>query len=429
MDKTPIVTISYKELPTTSDSSGEVAPSSPSAALLERIGLAFGDSPESLGILAVTDVPGFPALRNRLLPLARSLAEDLSPDELDEVTVPASGYQVGWSHGKEKVEGDKFDVGKGSFYANPLTDDLLGAVKDRRARPRRAKGKPDENERGGCSDTVAGIDDGVPEEELERVATANPAFFAPNVWPSKSLPEMEGAAKEMGRLVQDVGRRVAMLCDEYVAGKCPGYARGKLEAVLTNSLCCKARLLHYFAAEKLAGQASDVDGGTKDEDVRDTDFSDWCGWHNDHGSLTGLVPAVYLDGDGRPVDCPDPSAGLYIKSRSGKLVRADVPPSALAFQVGETAQVHTGGVLQATPHAVRGCRAGRGEGVTREAFAVFMEPEYHGDMCIPAGKTVEDTQRIDAEKHLPSSVKTLRSRWKPGMNFGEFSDATFAAFH
>ena len=81
----------------------------------------------------------------------------------------------------------------------------------------------------------------------------------------------------------------------------------------------------------------------------DTDFSDWCGWHNDHGSLTGLFPALYME-NGQIIDCPDSRSGLYIKSRSGELVHAKLPPNSLAFQCGETMQVHTGGLLQATPH-------------------------------------------------------------------------------
>ena len=56
-------------------------------------------------------------------------------------------------------------------------------------------------------------------------------------------------------------------------------------------------------------------------------------------------------------------------------------------------------------------------------------PRYHGDMDIPKGKTIEDAQQKEAERYLPSSVRTLRSRWKPGMNFGAFSDATFASFY
>jgi len=58
-----------------------------------------------------------------------------------------------------------------------------------------------------------------------------------------------------------------------------------------------------------------------------------------------------------------------------------------------------------------------------------MEPEYDGDMNMPPGKKVEDAQNRDAEKFLPETVQPLRLRWREGMNFGEFSNATFAAFH
>jgi hypothetical protein len=80
-----------------------------------------------------------------------------------------------------------------------------------------------------------------------------------------------------------------------------------------------------------------------------------------------------------------------------------------------------------TDIAVRGCKGVRN--ISRETFAVFMEPEYHTPMNLPVGRTLEDTQCIESEKYLPSNTRTLRSRWKLGMNFGEFSNATFAAFH
>lgn len=191
------------------------------------------------------------------------------------------------------------------------------------------------------------------------------------------------------------------------------------------SRCCKGRLLHYFP--------SPPDSSISDEEVKknddDSNFSSWCGWHNDHCSLTGLVPAMYIDEDGKEIPNPDPDSGLYIKSRNGALVRASIPTYALAFQIGETAQIHSGGILQATPHAVRGCSKHVCSGVSRESFAVFMEPEYFTKMTIPTGKTIHDAQRQEDECHLPKSVKTLRSRYREGMNFGEFSEATFAAFH
>uniref|UniRef100_A0A6U3SML8 Non-haem dioxygenase N-terminal domain-containing protein n=3 Tax=Ditylum brightwellii TaxID=49249 RepID=A0A6U3SML8_9STRA len=397
-NKGEVVTMSYTELMEATSKNSVNNKGNNSVVTLEKIGKAFGED-SSLGILCVSDVPNFVSLRQRLLPLSRQLAS-LPPEELESVTDEESGYQVGWSHGREKVEGGKFDVGKGSFYANPLTDDLLSAIQQRRA--------------------LHGTEEDVCTEELERVAKENPAFFAPNVWPTQSIPQLESAVKDMGMLVHTVGCSLAKLCDEYVFSQCPTYNPTQIHTVLQHSLCCKARLLHYFPTT----QQPPSKGG-------DDDFSDWCGWHNDHGSLTGLIPAMYLNAQNQEIPSPDPKAGLYIKSRNGKLTHVSIPSNCLAFQIGETSQVHSGGILQATPHAVRGCRSHGGvEGdVTRESFAVFMEPEYHGDMNIPEGKTVQDTQRKDAEQFLPPSVRTLRSRWKYGMNFGEFSDATFAAFY
>lgn len=42
---------------------------------------------------------------------------------------------------------------------------------------------------------------------------------------------------------------------------------------------------------------------------------------------------------------------------------------------------------------------------------------------------MEDAQKLDAEKWFPKNVRTLKSRWKPGMNFGQFTEATYAAFY
>lgn len=448
------VCLSYDELIATCNNTTITNPNSVDMnTLIER---AF--SSDGLGIIAITDVPNLPQLRHRLLPLAQKLAT-LPADQLDEVTDPESGYQVGWSHGREKLEGDKPDWSKGSFYANPLTEDLVESMLDRRTY-QRSNNKIIDGNMEEVLDWDESIDVVKTDDELRELAKSNPAFFAPNVWPSKHLPELESTFKDVGKLVHEVGLLVAKCCDSYVSSnvsmltydmlgncwgiwnqknmfscasssfsinpqKCPGYDPNKLENIIRYSKCCKARLLHYFptAEEDNAGGDKIASNVAKD----DTDFSSWCGWHNDHGSLTGLLPAMYLDSNGNIVECPDAKAGLYIKSRNGKLVHAKLPANALAFQVGETAQIHTGGLLQATPHAVRGCKGS--SNVSRETFAIFMEPEYHSKMDLPVGRSLADTQCIEAEQHLPSTVRTLRSRWKMGMSFGEFSNATFAAFH
>ena len=39
-------------------------------------------------------------------------------------------------------------------------------------------------------------------------------------------------------------------------------------------------------------------------------FSNWCGWHNDHGSLTGLVQPLYTNEYGEPIENPDPNVNF-----------------------------------------------------------------------------------------------------------------------
>ena len=63
---------------------------------------------------------------------------------------------------------------------------------------------------------------------------------------------------------------------------------------------------------------------------------------------------MYFNESGAVINNPDPSAGLYIRNRQGNLVRVPMPSDHVAFQIGETAQIHSGGILQATPHAVKG---------------------------------------------------------------------------
>jgi isopenicillin N synthase-like dioxygenase len=320
---------------------------------------------------------------------------------------PDTFYSFGWSHGREKLQG-KPDYAKGSFYANPQYD-----------RP---------------------VDD---EALIKQFAP----FIHPNVWPTEDLPALEPRFKALGQLVVEVGALVGKQCDAYVKSKCEGYSDFKLFEIISSSKCCKARLLHYFSKDSAAAAArpDELDSAaapttdtleeksepptaaaaaSNDDDL----FSDWCGWHNDHGSLTGLVPAMFVDAAGTEIPNPDPNAGLYIKSRSGELVRAVMPPggSSLAFQIGETAQIHSGGLLQATPHAVRGADV---PGVTRETFAVFMEPNWDGDMVVPPGRTAEEAQTNAAALALPPGVPPLGKRWKEGMDFGQFTDATLSSYY
>lgn len=113
----------------------------------------------------------------------------------------------------------------------------------------------------------------------------------------------------------------------YISTVHPGYEEGKMSRIVSSSRCPKGRLLHYFPRSSTAPpESSSGDGGRGDDDTTgrvadavdgvggvggddtgggagpksagrdggggevgedDGAFSDWCGWHHDHSSLTG----------------------------------------------------------------------------------------------------------------------------------------------
>jgi isopenicillin N synthase-like dioxygenase len=364
-DQYEVVVVEYADLLADKDLSTEI----------ER---AFGY--DGVGVLAVRGVPELERRRQELLPLAHRFAN--LPDSVKaKYERPDAFYNVGWSHGKEILDGAP-DYAKGSFYANPLMDE---------ATPDQAK-------------------------DISSVSKATQlAFFEPNVWVDE-IPELETSFKAMGSLIHRVGVTIARQCDRFVEreSKRVGtkYEPGTLEKIVSDSRNCKGRLLHYFAQPSVAAKSDKV--------------GDWCGWHNDHGSLTGLAPAMYTSAAGEH-DVRPPGvekAGLYVRTRRGSVLQVKLPPGCLAYQIGETSQIHTGGLLQATPHAVKGT-----SGASRQTYAQFMQPEIDGLMTVPKGRTVAQAQLPQALATLPPTVRPLSKRWKEGMNFGEFADATFAAYH
>ena len=259
------VVLSYEKLVSGEDLTAEIAQ-------------AYGE--EGLGILTVEGIPGLTEKRSDLLPLAYRFAN--LPDEVKEkYTLSDAYYAFGWSRGKEKLDG-QYDYSKGSYYNNPQYD-----------RP-------------------------VDGEELIK---KYPAFIHPNIWPTEDVPEMEAAFKALGQLIVSVGKLVAKQCDAYVKKQCSTYKDKYLENVIDTSLCCKARLLNYYPADfekdlspRKRRKVDEQENGSANEPDSDAaadhdPFSSWCGWHNDHGSLTGLVCAMYSDSEGNIVPNTDPEAG------------------------------------------------------------------------------------------------------------------------
>ncbi|CAH0474117.1 unnamed protein product [Peronospora belbahrii] len=338
--------------------------------LSDSIEKAFGH--EGLGIIAVSGVPELHTKRNKLLPLSFTFAT--LPDSVKiKYERPDAYYSYGWSPGKEKIQG-KIDLAKGSYYNNPETNEMAH----------------------------------------ELMATF-PSFYSTNVWPTFELPDLEQAFMNLGQLIVDTGILLASQCDTLdEVNECPEYEKGQLYRL--QGKCAKARLLHYYSLSE-----DEIAAQSKTSTFQDS-FA-WCGWHNDHGTLTGLVQAMYTDSTGATVTNPDPTAGLYVKTRRNEIVKVNIPPDHLVYQIGETSQILSGGILQATPHAVRGPQV---TGVNRETFAVFMQPLPEKRMAVPSSM---DTLDAGKTEHLPKGVPSLLSRWKNNMTFNDFTQATFKAYY
>ncbi len=355
--------------------------------IVGKVGEAFGY--EGLGILAVRNVPNLQKLREKLLSVGRHFAEDLPEETRKKYEHPKSYWSFGWSHGKEKLQG-RPDYSKGSYYNNPTEN--------------------------------------VPYTD-SKIVEAWPSFAHPNIWPSKEdEPELESSFMTLGKLIVRTGVKLASICDMYtekVLAEKHGnmtMEKNKLLRIIKGSKVTKGRLVHYYSR-------------TEEEIKKNVDpefaFSSWCGWHNDHGSLTGVVPALYFK-DGKVIKegSPDPQAGLYVKSRQGQIHKVVAPPNSLLFQIGETAQIHSGGVLQATPHAVRGANIA---GISRTAFAVFMEPNMDEVMSSPLDSSIAQTN--EAAQSLPKGVPPLKKRWGTERcpfttcSFGDFTHATLNEYH
>ncbi|KIW02329.1 uncharacterized protein PV09_06474 [Verruconis gallopava] len=299
---------------------------------------AFGQ--DSLGIIVVKDLPAeFPSLRKNLLSYSSYLA-NLPAEELRKLEHPDAKWLVGWSCGKEKLKDGQFDTLKGSYYVN-------------------------------CSPSFADTES---QAELVEKYPGFPEYTASNVWPPEDvLPGFEHTFRDLCRLIIDVATLVARACDRYAQAKIDGYMPGYLEHVVKTSKVSKARLLHYFPMPP--------------EMTKDADEDDWCATHVDHGCLTGLTSAMFVDesqevphlhGGFKPLEelngSPDPKAGLYIRSRSGATVKVGVPKDCLAFQTGEALEIITKGKFKAVPHFVRGAEPVPGAKIARNTLAVFTQP-------------------------------------------------------
>lgn len=190
------------------------------------------------------------------------------------------------------------------------------------------------------------------------------------------LTGFQEAVTDLIRLIIDTAVLVGRQCDRFGLENIEGYVEGTVEKIVRESLVSKARLLHYFPS---AGNA---------DEARNND--DWCATHKDHGVLTGLTSAMFVDETSNPPrqPCagleppvlpelpvsPDPNSGLFIQDRTGATIKVAIPRDCLAFQTGEALESITGGKFKAVPHFVRGLGSADERQIARNTLAVFTQP-------------------------------------------------------
>ncbi|EEQ99296.1 conserved hypothetical protein, partial [Perkinsus marinus ATCC 50983] len=334
----------------------------PEADLSEAVYKAFG--PDGIGAIGIRGVPHWEELWRSVLPLSHKLAT-LPPSKLQALEHEPSMYNVGWSHGKEKL-GDKPDLAKGSFYFNPLTDDPLPELRE-----------------------------------------AFPWAVPKNLWPAETdIPDMRGRCRALGCTMYDMAKALSRHVDLLATSRVNGYAPNTLYKEMSKTQKAKGRLLYYFPTES---QAEDA----------------WIGWHNDSGFLTCLTPDIYVKHDtGEEVPNPDRlSAGLWVADRNSRTAKVTIPDDIMVIQCGECLQIITGGLLVATPHCVRGAAV---PNIARISCPCFVDTSVDFKLSMPERCTRADVFRNTIAQRVPPLEKRWT---KDGMSFADFLGDTFKSYY
>lgn len=201
------------------------------------------------------------------------------------------------------------------------------------------------------------------------IARKYPTSTAEPDWPNEELgANFSGVFRDLSRHLYNMSQMVL------------GHYDQRLADVTHRSRLHVGRLLHYYPGS-----------------------AEWCGWHNDNSMITALVPPLYFDDStGVEVEAP-PGAGLIVRTRTEeRSIVAD--DDHILFQVGEAAQVMSGGKLVATPHAVV---AGTTDGVSRESFALFVEPNWDEPLQPPPGYELGDVLDLEYGDLIPPLRRRL----------------------
>ncbi|KAM0877102.1 hypothetical protein ACQ4PT_035747 [Festuca glaucescens] len=436
--------------------------------LLSTVWAALGRG--GTGLLAVAGVPRAVDLRRRLLPLARRLALMNHASRTHLLKKHGVGSDLPLKKPDRSVSSFaqllRHDSGK-KFHSLKSMCDTAGSI----------------NTRTGCPEVEPAGVDGFGQHKCDD-----------------DIENLGELFKELGLCMMEIGILVARACDIVIGGN-------QLEQSITDFGSAKARLVHYHseldnriikensanrrnfvnnAAAAVTPVSDHIDmscyqrpGPGYESHIRPEDgqavvmsgeekeckdivvqgqsstislVNLWQEWHYDYGLLTILTAPLFLRsalGQGCPVseECSLPDGHTHLQLfNKRRIFSVRCSQESFIVQIGEAADILSGGKLRSTLHAVS--RPLGLPNISRETFVVFVQPSWDKSLpCLGYSSANED----DSSDHLESASRSdgsadscsehiltqdilmkippLSSRLKEGMTFAEFSRQTTKQYY
>jgi len=315
---------------------------------------AFGK--EGLGLIAITDIPGYPESRKSILKEGYSLL-NLPQDYLKSLERPEADYIIGWA--------------RGNSYSSNVHEYMLSSYHCRI----------------NCEKLKYPKD-----PELENKLT--------NVWPER-LPNFKQYFQSHGLICSEIQKKILKQIDSYCTTKLPYFKQNSLYDACKASSNIIGKLIMYYPP-------NDFDHKLFPKGKEDT----WIEFHRDYGMLTALTHSIYFDKSGKIVE--NIPSGLVVKKKDGTLVDVEFNENDILIQSGDTAFMLSGGEIIPTPHSAKITKK-IPKDVYRITFANFLEPEYDFPMQLPGNLSAEVIFKKD-----PYNMQNKMTTWKEQCNYIEF---------
>lgn len=219
-----------------------------------------------------------------------------------------------------------------------------------------------------------------------------------NKWPAWQ-PEYKESFINCGKVMRDVSLRLSPHIDLYLNSL--GYKSIFYDAIKKNDLICKGRFLGYFH-----------------QDGVDYTKENWATAHRDYSVMTALTEPLIIDEDTQQ-EVKLEHSGLVITAQNQDHMIERLEPDTMLVQLGEVAEIISGGLLTGTPHQVKHFEGSKR--LFRGQFVLFMDPLPNTVLepvrCPP--------QFVESSKEL----LPIAYRWQPGQTFGNYYANTRNSFY